>query len=131
VQDPAVPALQDPGSQKGGHPAAAIFGNVSRGLTAGDVASFAPFLAAQVYVSLRTGEHGYYSANQASALLEYFLRTRKISGLAFSTVSVNATIPYATGSATLIFRGTRQLVQVYVSAERTGDQWTITQLNIY
>jgi hypothetical protein len=95
------------------------------------VTLFTPSLATQVYVSLRTGEHGYYSANQATVLLEYFLRTRKISNLGFSTVGENATVPYATGSATLLYRGNRQLVQVYVAVARAGDRWLITQLNIY
>jgi hypothetical protein len=120
------------GQQTGGsHPATAIFSAVSRGLISGEVASFGQSLAPQVYVSLRTGEHGYFSANQASVLLEYFLRTRKIYNLVFSTISENATIPYATGSATLLYKGTRHLVQVYVAVARTGDQWFITQLNIY
>jgi hypothetical protein len=120
------------GQQTGGsHPATAIFSAVSKGLMTGEVTSFGQSLAPQVYVSLRTGEHGYFSANQASVLLEYFLRTRKISNLVFSTIGANATIPYATGSATLLYRGSRQLVQVYVAVARIGDQWLITQLNIY
>jgi hypothetical protein len=124
-------------SAAGGHqttgfpPVASIFAAVSKGLMSGEVASFGQSLAPQVYVSLRTGEHGYFSTNQASVLLEYFLRTRKISNLVFSTISENATIPYATGSATLLYKGNRQLVQVYVAVARTGDQWFITQLNIY
>ena len=113
------------------HPASAIFAAVSKGMTSGEATSFGRFLAPQVYVSLRTGEHGYFSTNQASALLEYFLRTRKISNLVFSTIGENATIPYATGSATLLYKGSRQLVQVYVAVARVGDQWLITQLNIY
>lgn len=124
-------ALLQGGATQSSHPAAGVFESVHRGLTTGDVAAFALFLAPQVYISLRTGEHGYFSANQATALLEYFLRTRKVTGLVFSTIGENATIPYATGSATLLYRGNRQIVQVYVAASRTGGQWFITQLNIY
>lgn len=120
------------GQQTGGsQPATAIFSAVSTGLMSGEVTSFGRSLAPQVYISLRTGEHGYFSTNQASVLLEYFLRTRKISNLVFSTIGENAAIPYATGSAMLLYRGSRQLVQVYVAVARIGDQWLITQLNIY
>jgi hypothetical protein len=115
----------------GGHPAASIFAAVSKGLMSGEVTMFGRSLAPQVYVSLRTGEHGTFSTNQASVLLEYFLRTRKITNLVFSTIGENADIPYATGSATLLYKGTRQLVQVYVAVTRIGEQWLITQLNIY
>ena len=113
------------------HPAAAVFAAVSRGLTGGDAGSITPLLAGQVSMSLRTGEQGYYSASQASVLLAYYLRTRKISNLVFSTIGENAAVPYATGSATLLYRGNRHLVQVYVTVARTANGWSITELNIY
>jgi hypothetical protein len=122
VQPPSAPAP---------HPAAAVFEGVRAGLTGGDVSTITPFLAREITMSLRTGEQGTFSAGQASALLEYFLRTRKISNLTFTTIGEQAAVPYATGRATLLYRGTRHLVQVYVAVGQKEGRWQITQLNIY
>jgi hypothetical protein len=88
-------------------------------------------MAPQVYVNLRGGESGYYSASQAHYVLESYLRERKLLNLNFSTIGESEAHPYATGSAISVQRGVREITQVYVSLTRSGDQWIITQINIY
>jgi len=112
-------------------PASAIFDGIRQGLVSGDVSGLSAMLAPQVSMTLRTGEHGYFSSNQAFLLVQHFLRTRKITNLNFSTMGGGANVPYATGSGTLLYRGNRYFVQVYVSLSRWGDRWMISQLNIY
>jgi len=84
-----------------------------------------------VYVNLRGGESGYYSANQAHYVLENYFKTRRLVNVKFSTIGESDANPYATGSATFVERGTRRLAQVYVSLTRSGERWIITQINIY
>jgi hypothetical protein len=88
-------------------------------------------MASQVYVNLRGGESGYYSANQAHYVLENYLKSRKLVNLKFSTIGESEARPYATGSAVTVQRGIREIAQVYVSLGRSGDRWFITQINIY
>lgn len=88
-------------------------------------------MASQVYVNLRGGESGYYSANQAHYVLENYLKSRKLVNLKFSTIGESEARPYATGSAVSVQRGIREIAQVYVSLGRSGDRWYITQINIY
>lgn len=108
-----------------------VFDHVRDGLASGNYAMFAPHMASQVMMNLRGGESGTYSANQAYYVLENYFRARRILHLEFTTVGESETNPYATGSAGVNIKGSRELVQVYVSLSRTGDRWVITQINIY
>jgi hypothetical protein len=108
-----------------------LFGAVQQGLASGSAGAFSGHFAPQVYVNLRGGESGYYSANQAHYVLENYFKTRRLVNVKFSTIGESDAAPYATGSATFVERGTRSLAQVYVSLTRSGDRWIITQINIY
>jgi hypothetical protein len=108
-----------------------IFSSVQRGISAGSVETFSDHMAPQVYVNLRGGESGYYSASQAYYLLDNYFRTRKFGNFNFTTVGESDSNPYATGSARCTIRGGREFAQIYVSLSRTGERWVITQINIY
>ncbi len=108
-----------------------IFASVQEGLAAGSVGVFSQHIGQQVFMNLRGGESGYYSANQAYYVLENYLKTRRLANLNFSTIGESDANPYATGSAGFSFRGTKEFAQVYVSLVRSGDRWVITQINIY
>jgi hypothetical protein len=110
---------------------AEIFKAVADGLNAGTVATIVPHLAPQVYISLRAGEQGYFSPNQSYYLLDFYLRSTRLCNLKFTTTAVSATTPFATGSATIMRRGKREQVQVYVSLAPAGGGWCIAQLNIH
>jgi hypothetical protein len=84
-----------------------------------------------LYVNLRGGEHGLYSNNQATVLLESYLRSHRLAGVRFTTVDDTRSTPFATGSAAFASRGGREYVQVYVALTTAGDRWTISQINIY
>jgi hypothetical protein len=88
-------------------------------------------MAPQVYMNLRGGESGYYSASQAHYVLEGYFKSRKLVNLNFSTIGESEARPYATGSAVFVQRGIREIAQVYVLLGRSGDRWIITQINIY
>lgn len=108
-----------------------IFASVQDGLGSGDVRSFSHHMGSQVYINLRGGESGYYSANQAYYVIESYLKTRKLVNLNFSTIGESDARPYATGSAGLVVRGNKEIAQVYVSLSQIGEKWIITQINIY
>ena len=108
-----------------------LFGTVQQGLASGSAGAFSGHLAPQVYINLRGGESGYYSANQAHYVLENYFKSRRLVNVKFSTIGESDANPYATGSATFIERGARSLAQVYVSLTRSGERWIITQINIY
>jgi hypothetical protein len=108
-----------------------LIDQVQEGLSTGAVELFTHRMAPQVYVNLRGGENGYFSGNQAHYLLVDYLRNRRMVNLRFSTVGESKDTPYATGSATIVERGTRGIVQVYISLIRAGEDWNVTQIAIY
>ena len=124
----ALPVTAD---QAGNAEVRAVFDDVQRGITEANVSLFSGHFHSQVRVTLRGGESGLYSANQAFYLIENYLRVRKPLTFTFSTYGESANTPYATGSAGYTYRGTRQHVQVYVALVCAGEHWVITHINIY
>ena len=134
LQGPAVHSNTLPGVSPGARNQAGpsrLFSRVEEGLNAGNISELLPYFAAQVSISLRGWEEGYFSPGQACSLLEQFIRTRKLTGVRFSTVDTSAERPYATGSAFITAKGNRERVQVYISLTPAGDRWTIHLLNIH
>ena len=112
-------------------PRAVVFADVEKGVMTGTVAQFSRHLASQVYMQLREGESGTYSANQAYYVLQIFFRAHKSLGAKLSSFGGSETNPYATGRATFVANGIRQETQMYVSLSRHGDRWMITHLSVY
>jgi hypothetical protein len=108
-----------------------LFAEIERGLSSGNANGLSGLFAAEVQVSLRGGENGYFSSHQAYYLLETYLRNRRLVNLTFSTIGDSDVNPYATGGANLLYRGSREYVQVYVALTLSGDRWVISRINIY
>jgi hypothetical protein len=108
-----------------------VFNNVEDGFSEGSIGRFSPHFGSQVALSLRGGENGSYSANQAYYVLENYLRTRRLVDFSFESVSEFGANPYATGNAGFAVRSGKESAQVYVALARAGGKWVITQINIY
>ncbi len=108
-----------------------VFSEIERGLSAGNVNGFSGVFAPEVQVNLRGGENGYFSSHQAYYLLDTYLRSRRLANLAFTTFGESDANPYATGGANLLYRGSKDYVQVYVALSLSGDRWVISRINIY
>lgn len=111
--------------------AAGIVRLIETGLKAGSTDRFTPYLANQIYLSLRGIAGGYYSSNQASSILQSFFGSRKILTFRFTTVDDSATTPYATGGGTFLLKGTFQSFQIYVALTKADARWMISQFNLY
>jgi hypothetical protein len=108
-----------------------VFNMVEDGLAESSIGRFSPHFGSQVTVSLRGGENGMYSANQAYYVLENYIRNRRLVDFSFNSVSEFGPNPYATGSAGFASRSGKESAQVYVALARAGSRWVITQINIY
>ena len=117
--------------------ASSVFEDIQRGISAGDIYVFVKHFAKQAYVSLRGDEGGYYSdgyfsENQLMYILQNFFGSRVIMRqFKFSTIDESETGPYATGSGNFMYRGHRELLQIYVALSKLDDRWVITQFNVY
>jgi len=108
-----------------------IFSDVQRGISESNVADFSLHFHSQVHVTLRGGESGLYSANQAYYILQNYFHDRKPVKFSFTTFSSSDMNPYATGGAAFNIRGGRERCQVYVALASYGGRWVITHINIY
>ncbi len=108
-----------------------VFRFVEDGFAEGSIGRFSPYFASQVSLSLRGGETGSYSANQAYYVLENYLRTRRMVDFEIDAVTPFGPNPYATGNAGFAARSGKETAQVYIALTRAGARWVITQINIY
>jgi hypothetical protein len=114
-----------------GQRAADMFAEIADALSAGDISHVSSAFASQVHVTLRGGESGLFSANQAYALLQRYLHDRSASACTFTESSDSSGAPYATGTILLSSRGRKERAQVYVALARERDRWAITHITIY
>lgn len=108
-----------------------MFNSVRSGMSNGSVGVFSESLGPQVHVSLRGGESGYFSSNQAYYVLERYMQSNRIADLEFSTMEESGGTPFATGRTTIIKKGMKEPAQVYVSLSLVGGRWVISQIKIY
>lgn len=108
-----------------------IFQSVQHGITQGNVKVFSQHFGSQVFVSLPSGENGYFSANQAYSILQNYLGSRRIQSFRFSTYGESETAPYATGPGRFEARGNAETVQVYASLSTLNGRWILSQVSIY
>jgi hypothetical protein len=114
-----------------GQQASDVFTEIADGLSSADISRFSSRFASQVHMTLRGGESGLFSANQAYTLLQGYLKEKAPSQCTFAPASDTAAAPYATGGIQLTSRGRREKAQVYVALARSHDRWVITHFTIY
>ncbi|MGA3287957.1 MAG: DUF4783 domain-containing protein [Bacteroidota bacterium] len=112
-------------------PITKIFQNVEYGLQNNAVDKFKKELGEIVSMTISSGEHGYYSANQAVLVLVGYFSERRLVSFKFSRIQEKDFAPYATGRFIYVQKGMQKSAQVYVSLTRQDSQWVISQFNIY
>jgi len=108
-----------------------VFEEVEKGILDGNVKNFSTYFSRQLYVNLRGGENGYYSANQVFYLLQNFFGARRTLHFKFTTYGETDNVPYGTGGGTFTIRGNRETFQIYVALTKLKDRWLIAQFNAY
>jgi hypothetical protein len=112
-------------------PIAEIFRKVEQGLQNNAMNKFKKELGEIVSMTISSGEHGYYSSNQAVSVLVSYFSDRRVISFEFSRIHEKDSVPYATGRFIYVQKGIQKSVQVYVSLTRQDSLWVISQFNIY
>jgi len=108
-----------------------IIRQIQDAVNGGDVRLFSGHFAKQIFVSLGENENGYFSANQATLVLQDYFSSKRNVKFNFSTSDLNSETPYATGGGTYFLRGTIRHFQIYISFVFADGRWVITQFNVY
>jgi len=109
---------------------APVFENIISGIEAGSVSTIANYFGKQIYISLNSGERGYYSSNQAYYVLQNYFSIYRPIDFRVSTRLTNSLTPYCAGKLIYSFKGVKETVQVYIGLSWTNDNWEINQITI-
>ncbi len=107
-----------------------IFDEIESGISIGKASSISAYLSSQTYLSLTNGISGYYSSNQAYYILEDFFKIHRVISFKLQNVKTDENLPYATGIYYFDHRGRRGTARVYISLNKSGSNWKISQLTI-
>lgn len=108
-----------------------IIKDVENGILQNNVRSFSRYFDKNIYVTLREGETGYFSSNQAVYVLQNYFESHRFLRFAFSTINVTDVPIYATGGGTYMFRSSQEHVQIYITVSHARGGYVITQFCVY
>lgn len=122
--------FQEKIEQRNYHQPEMEFENIMNGLNSGDISQISRYFSQQVYLSLRTGERGYYSNNQAYYLVDNFFRIYNPINFQTTSRMMESSTPYLAGKLFCRFKGSIEVFQLYLSLYWNGYRWEITQISI-
>lgn len=108
-----------------------IFKKVEGGIKSGKVEIFDNEFGAMISMNITSGEHGYFSSNQASSIISNYFSNRRTVSFDFSRINDKKPTPYATGRYIYVKTGNQESMQVYISLTLQDTRWVINQFNIY
>lgn len=106
------------------------FENIIDGLNNGNTNQISRYFAQQVYLSLRSGDRGYYSRNQSYYLIDNFFKVYEPINFQTTSRMIESSTPYLAGKLFCRFRGSMEVFQLYLSLSWNGYSWEITQISI-
>ena len=107
-----------------------IFSDIEDGIKQKNVGKISKYFSQQPYLSFSNGVTGYYSSNQAYYILEDFLNLHRVIDFKFDTKKMDDKFAYATGTYFYELKGKRDSKQVYLTLNKIGNNWYITQISI-
>mgnify|MGYP005835642225 CR=1 FL=1 len=99
-------------------------------ISSGKISVLSNDFARQIYLSLKTGEKGYFSNNQAFYLLQNLFSIYEPIEFHSSSKFSESLTPYIAGKLYAQFKGKIEVLQVYVGYFWNGKKWEITQISI-
>lgn len=107
-----------------------MFETLQQALQSGSIALLESRLAARVYLSLFTGENGYYGTDQTLSILSRFFALHQPLGFQRTQGRPTAPAPYMVGNLQYMQRGQRASASVYLSLSGSSGSWKVTQITI-
>ena len=107
-----------------------IFRNFEEGINSSNIDVFANYFSEKTYISLLSGNTGYFSPGQSYYVLEDFLNTHKPLSFKLMSKVTHSSSPFASGVLRYSIRGIRRQAMVFISLKRIRNYWSITQITI-
>ena len=103
---------------------------IAEAIAAGDSRSISAQLNMKVFLTLFTGESGYYSAEQTTYILRNFFQTHSAASFSFHNTNVTGESAFGVGTFAFTKRGQRGSAQVFISLAAGKQSWRITQITV-
>jgi hypothetical protein len=103
---------------------------IADAIAAGDSRSIGAQLNTKVFLTLFTGESGYYSAEQTTYILRNFFQTHSAASFAFHNTNVTGESAFGVGTFAFTKRAQRGSAQVFISLAAGKQSWRITQITV-
>jgi len=103
---------------------------IEEGIKEGNVSKLTGYFASQPYISLLSGVNGYYSSNQAYYILEEFFQNYKVVSFKFVNKKFEENVVYGTGEYYYERKGKRESAYLYITINKIGNKWNISQISI-
>jgi hypothetical protein len=99
-------------------------------LSTGEARTMLRFFHSKVFLTLLSGENGYYSAEQSYFILRNFFAAHNSAGFSWTGTNLSDQSAWGVGTLRYLKRGQRGNAQVFVSLTRGDQGWRINQLTI-
>jgi len=107
-----------------------VFNQIADGINRGDIARLINYFTTQPYISLPNGVNGYYSSNQVYYILETFFQEFKVLSFKFESKRFENNSVYGTGIYYYERKGKRESALLYVTLNKIGNKWRLSQLSV-
>jgi len=107
-----------------------IFNDIEQGIVSNDVKKISQYFSPQPYISLVSGVNGYYSSNQAYYIMEDFFNSFKVVSFKMEDTKTEGTVSYGKGDYYFEKKGRREVAHLYITLNKSGNKWYISQISI-
>lgn len=121
---------QDTVLQKNSKEILELFKNIENGINSSNIDIFSASFSEKTYISLISGNSGYYSPGQSYYVLRDFLNSNKPFSFKLISMVSHSSSPFASGVLRYSVRGIRKQAMVFISLRYAGDHWRIAQITI-
>jgi len=105
-------------------------GAIDAALSTGEARAMLRFFHTKVFLTLLSGENGYYSAEQSYFILRNFFAAHNSTGFSWTGANLSERSAWGVGTLRYLKPGQRGNAQVFVSLTRGDQGWRINQLTI-
>lgn len=107
-----------------------LFIKIEEGLNTGAVDKFSKYFSGKNYISLTSGNSGYYSSNQSYYVIKDFLSVYQPISFKLTNTVLDSNNPFASGILKYNNKGIRGTATVFISLQYADNQWRISQITI-
>ncbi|MCF8413678.1 MAG: DUF4783 domain-containing protein [Melioribacteraceae bacterium] len=108
-----------------------VFVSIDEGFSSGNVNHFSSSLSGKIYINLKNYYRGYFSGGQLYTIFDEFFELYIPIEFEYDKVSFESETPFATGVFKFIHNGKREESNFFISLNKEGGSWSISQVTIH